>query len=127
MTRCKTVVVHKLPESVSTDHVQDILREVLPSLEEDRPCLVFDFADARKIDSAGIDMLLRCMEEAMKRNGDVKLAAVSPQITVMLEITRVARLFETFDKPSDAIESFHHFPFQAFRQAVTPNKDGVTA
>jgi hypothetical protein len=57
------------------------------------------------------------MEEAMKRNGDVKLAAVSPQAAIILQLTRVDRLFEIFENPSDAVESFHRFPVQAFRQA----------
>ena len=52
---------------------------------------------------------LRCMEEAMKRNGDLKLAALSPQLAVILEMTRVDRLFEIFDNCNDAVESFHRF------------------
>jgi len=79
------------------------------------------------LDSAGIEMLLRCMEEAMKRNGDVKLAAVSPQVTVILELTRVDRLFEIFENPSDAVESFHRFPVQAFRQTTVQGNTGLAS
>jgi anti-anti-sigma factor len=121
MTNCGAVVVKKLPESVSVNEAQQLFRELSPLFTGDRPCIVFDFSEVRQLDSAGIEVLLRCMEEAMKRNGDVKLAAVSPQAAVILQLTRVDRLFEIFEGPSDAVESFHRFPVQAFRQAPAPN------
>jgi len=127
MTNCKAVVVKQLPESVSVNESQQLIRELTPLLDQDVPCLVFDFSEMRQLDSAGIEMLLRCMEEAMKRNGDVKLAAVSPQVKVILELTRVDRLFEIFENPSDAVESFHRFPVQAFRQTEVPGNTGLAA
>jgi len=127
MTNCKAVVVKQLPESVSVNESQQLIRELTPLLDQDVPCLVFDFSEMRQLDSAGIEMLLRCMEEAMKRNGDVKLAAVSPQVKVILELTRVDRLFEIFENPSDAVESFHRFPVQAFRQTTVPGNTGLAS
>jgi anti-anti-sigma factor len=127
MANSKAVIVKKLPESVSVNESHQLFRELAPVLEEDRPRVVFDFSEVLKIDSAGIEMLLRCMEEAMKRNGDVKLAAVSDQVAVILELTRVDRLFEIFENPSDAVESFHRFPVQAFRQTTAPANTGLAA
>jgi anti-sigma B factor antagonist len=117
--------VKQLPESVSLGQAQQLYQELAPLLDGDRPCLVFDFSEVRQLDSAGIEMLLRCMEEAMKRNGDVKLAAVSPQVAIVLELTRVDRLFEIFEKPSDAVESFHRFPVQAFRDTTASKEFGT--
>jgi anti-sigma B factor antagonist len=127
MTNSRPVVVKQLPDRVSVNETQQLFRELAPLFEGDRPCLVFDFSEVRQLDSAGIEMLLRCMEEAMKRNGDVKLAAVSPQVTVILELTRVDRLFEIFENPSDAVESFHRFPVQAFRQTTVPGNTGLAS
>ena len=127
MTNSRPVVVKQLPDRVSVNETQQLFRELAPLFEGDRPCLVFDFSEVRQLDSAGIEMLLRCMEEAMKRNGDVKLAAVSPQVTVILELTRVDRLFEIFENPSEAVESFHRFPVQAFRQTTVPGTSGLAS
>ena len=127
MTNSRPVVVKQLPDRVSVNETQQLFRELALLFEGDRPCLVFDFSEVRQLDSAGIEMLLRCMEEAMKRNGDVKLAAVSPQVTVILELTRVDRLFEIFEKPSDAVESFHRFPVQAFRQTTVQGNTGLAS
>ena len=125
MTTCRTVTVKPLPECVSRNEAQEILREVEPVLEVDRPCLVFDFSEVQRIDSAGVEMLLRCMEEAMKRNGDVKLGAVSPAVAVILELTRVDRLFEIFERVPDAVESFHRFPVEAFRSSAEHSLDNA--
>jgi anti-sigma B factor antagonist len=121
MTTGKPVVVKQLPEHLGVRQSQDFFRELQPVLEMDRPRLVFDFGAVRHLDSTGVELLLRCMEEAMKRNGDLKLAALSPQIAVILEMTRVDRLFEIYGNSNDAVESFHRFPPQALQP---PNVDG---
>jgi hypothetical protein len=61
------------------------------------------------MDAAGVDMLLHCMAEIMKRDGELKLAAVSPQASVVLELTRTDRLFEVFETSGDAVRSFYRF------------------
>lgn len=51
-------------------------------------------------------MLLNCMAEAMKRDGDIKLASLSPASAAILELMRVDRLFEVFDTSEEAVRSF---------------------
>jgi len=116
MTTSRPVIVRQLPESVGLRQAQDLARELERFLKDDHPCLVFDFSNVRHIDSAGIEMLLRCMEEAMKRDGDLKLAAIPPPIAVILKLTRVDCLFEIFSKASDAVESYSRFPVHSFPQ-----------
>jgi hypothetical protein len=45
----------------------------------------------------------------MKRNGDVKLAAVGSACAVLFELMRVDRLFEIFDTAEAAVRSFQIF------------------
>ena len=63
-------------------------------------------------------MLLHCLEEALKRDGDLKLAALSPQADVILEIMRVARVFEAFRTSEEAVRSFTTVPEDAVGQAT---------
>jgi hypothetical protein len=82
-------------------------------------------------------MLLQCMAEVMKRDCDLKLAAVSPQAAVVLELTRTDRFFEIYETWSDAVKSFSRFvpsamryqPFGAIPSAGTPSvaTDGSNA
>ena len=104
------VIVMQLPEQLTHAEVKAFCSELQPLLENDRPRIVLDASQVRYVDSAGVEMLLHCMEEAMKRDGDVKLAAVSPEAAVILELMRVDRLFEVFDSTDEAVQSFHAFP-----------------
>jgi len=113
MSSQKPVVVKQLPEQVKLGQVQGLMREIAPLFKDDRPRIVFDFSQVHQIDSAGVDMLLHCVEEAMKRDGDLKLAAVPPESAVILELTRVDRLFEIFDTVEEAVHSFDGFPVQS--------------
>jgi anti-sigma B factor antagonist len=60
--------------------------------------------------------LLRCLEEVLKRDGDLKLAALSPEAEVILEIMRVARVFEAFPTSEEAARSFNAIPTDAIPQ-----------
>ena len=103
------VVVMELPEQLSHAHIRSLLRELQPFLESDRPRLVLQCSQVRHMDSAGVEMLLDCMQEAMKGDGDLKLAAVSPAAGAILELMRVDRLFEIFDTEREAVQSFDEF------------------
>jgi hypothetical protein len=58
------------------------------------------------------------MNQTMRHDGDLKLAALSPQAAVVLELTRTGRLFEIYDNSTDAARSFSCFlPNTLRRQA----------
>jgi anti-sigma B factor antagonist len=103
------VIVMELPEKLNHETVESFLNELQPLLEDDRPCVVLDCSQIQYLDSAGVETLLHCLEEAMKRDGDLKLAAVSPASAVILELMRVDRLFEVFETADQAVRSFQIF------------------
>jgi anti-sigma B factor antagonist len=109
------VIIMELPEQLKQREVKTFMLELQPLLDNARPCIVLDCSKIQDIDSAGVEMLLQCLELAMKRDGDLKLAAVSPASAIILELMRVDRLFEVFDTPEEATRSF-----QTFSPVVTP-------
>ncbi len=121
MSSGRAVVVKQLPEKFSVEQARNLLLEVDPSLKTDRPRLVLDCSQVRRLDSAGVQALLYCLEEAMKRNGDVKLAAVPRAAAEILELTKVDSLFESFDTPIEAVNSFYQFPAQGFAAPLQPD------
>jgi anti-sigma B factor antagonist len=100
------VIVMELPERLNQVEVKAFLNELEPLLEAERPSIVLDCSQVQHMDSAGVEMLLYCLEQAMKRDGDLKLAAVPPTSAVILELMRVDRLFEVFDTAEAAVRSF---------------------
>ena len=113
----RLVAVKQLPEKLSVKQGRVFFREVESCLKADRPRLVLDCSKVQQLDSTGIQVLLRCLEEALKRNGDVKLAEIPPGAAATLELTRVDRLFEVFGSTADAVNSFQQFPLKPFQPA----------
>jgi anti-sigma B factor antagonist len=120
VTRRKPVIVKTLPEESSGEQAQRFVYEIKSCIQADRPRVVLDCSRVLQFDIAGIQVLLHCLEEAMKRNGDVKLAAIPPGAGKILERTGVVNLFEVFDNTLDAVESFHRLPLNTLREAVRP-------
>ena len=116
----KVVIVQQLPERLSVEEGRRFLLQVESALQEDRPRVVLDCSILRQIDSAGIHVLLECLEGAMKRNGDVKLAAIPSAVFAVLKVTQVDTLFEAFDNIPEAVESFQHISAPILPEAVQP-------
>lgn len=126
METSRPVVVKRMPERLNLRTARQFEREVQPFLTSDRPQVVFDLSQVRHLDAAGVDMLLRCMTQAMKRDGDLKLAALSGHALTILELTRTDRLFEMYETSTDAVRSFTYFLPNAMRPfpVVPPMLDG---
>lgn len=112
------VVVMQVPEVLNVREVRNFMDELGPLLESNRPRIVLDCSQVRSMESAGVEMLLRCLEEVLKRDGDLKLASLSPEAEVILELMRVARVFETFQTCEDAVRSFNAIPADAVPQST---------
>ncbi len=120
METSRPVVIKRMPERLNLKQARALLRELQPILTSDRPQVVFDMSQVRHLDAAGVDMLLHCMTETMKRDGDLKLAALSEQAAVILELTRTDRLFEIYNSSAEAMRSFSHFLPGAMRHGDLP-------
>jgi anti-anti-sigma regulatory factor len=73
----------------------------------DRPCVVIDCSKVHQMDRFAMHLLLCCLEEAIKRDGDVKLANLSADALDALKMMRVDRLFEIYATESEAVNSFY--------------------
>jgi anti-anti-sigma factor len=109
METSRPVVVKRMPERVNQREARKFFADVQPFLTSDRPQLVFDLSQVRQLDAAGVEMLLRCVAEVMKRDGDLKLASLSRQAIMVLELTRTDRLFEIYENSTEAARSFSGF------------------
>lgn len=105
----RPVFVKRIPERLNNREAKAFLREMEKVVNSDRPQLVFDCSQVRQIDAAGIEMLLHCLSRSVRHDGDLKLAAVSPQMEIVLQMTRTDRLFEIYDTATDAVLSFSRF------------------
>lgn len=105
----RPVIVKRVPERMNARGAREFLNEIRELFRTDRPQIVLDLSPVKQLDIAGVESLLQIMRETMRRDGDVKLAAPSPEAAVVLEMTRSDRLFEIHQTSTDAVRSFSSF------------------
>ncbi len=105
----RPVVVKRVPSRLNARQARIFMLEMDKVVNSDRPQLVFDCSQVTQVDAAGVETLLHCLSRAIRHDGDLKLAAVSPQMEIVLQMTRTDRLFEIYDSATDAVLSFSRF------------------
>src|SRR5579862_8343490 len=103
----RLVTVEQLPEITSEAQGRRFLGRIQDRMSDRRPGLVLDCSGHSQMDKPVLHLLLSCLEEAMKRNGDARLVAVSPSAQAKLKLIGADRLFQIFASNADAVNSFH--------------------
>jgi len=102
----RTISIRKLPAKLDSAHQKALYQELESCINVDRPSVVLDCSMVAEFDRRAIHLLLCCLEEAMKRNGDVRLAALQPAAQSLLKSTGLDAIFQAFDDISEAVDSF---------------------
>jgi len=117
-TPLRTVHVHQIPEKVTQGEEKFFLRDLQGNLDAERPKIVLDCSRIQSMDIATIRLLLSCLEVVMKRNGDVRLAALAATDEASLGYAGIKRLFETYKTTADAVNSYHQRPASVLPQML---------
>jgi anti-sigma B factor antagonist len=64
--------------------------------------LVLDMAGVEFVDSSGLGALVGCLKAARQAGGDLRIANVSPQVRMVLELTGMTRVFTPYDSVDEA-------------------------
>ena len=67
--------------------------------------IVLDLEKLVNIDSFGLDALLAVAQKAIERKADIKLANVSPDMQIVLDITKAYRVFDIYPTVAEAAAS----------------------
>lgn len=117
----RTVVVRQLPNQLTPSKIHNFLSDLQVYGETQRPRFVLDCANVWVMDATTINLLLCCLEEVMKSNGDVRLASLHPEAEAVLQLAGVKRLFEVYATVEGAVNSFHQ---RAASIAMLPFAEG---
>ena len=88
-------------DQVGAENFKYVLNERMKSGEK----VVLDLEKLVNIDSFGLDALLAMAQKALDNNSVIKLARVSPDMQIVLDITRVYRVFEIYPTIEEAVAS----------------------
>jgi anti-sigma B factor antagonist len=115
--RKRPVAVMQLPQRLGKKEARHFAREIQQCMNISRPYLVLDCSNVSRLDESVVHLLLHCLEEAMKRNGDVKLVGIQSLSAPALGTTGANRLFEIFTTIADAVNSFHRLSLDPVSEA----------
>lgn len=104
--RHRNITVRQLPATLDAKGRQAFASLLVECINVDRPLLVFDCSRLADLDASAIHFLLCCLEETMKRNGDIRLASLAPHAKARFEMAGADRIFETYDTIADAVDSY---------------------
>ena len=82
------------------------LRSELEPLLENGSKVVFDLGRLDFVDSSGLGVILSSLRRVNGEGGDLKLCSVRPEVRSILELVRLHRVVELFERRDDAIAAF---------------------
>ena len=84
-----------------------ILHEKLHDLiEQGKKKVIIDLAEVEWMNSTGLGILISGVTTLRNSEGELKLANVSEKILSLFEITKLAKVFDTYDSVDNAIDAF---------------------
>ena len=87
-------------DSYSASKVKEELRDAIVKGE---PSVLINLENVPYIDSAGLGTLVSALKTARERGGNVWLAGLTPQVKMVVELTRLHFVFEIFDSVDKAL------------------------
>lgn len=80
------------------------LREaVLALTEQEVPRVVVDLAQVSFMDSTGLGALVGCLRQVNARGGELRLAAATPRVVKVFEITDLTRVLPLYPSLDEAV------------------------
>ena len=88
------------------DHVgAENFKYVLSERMKEGEKIVLDLEKLINIDNYGLDALLAMAQKAVENNSVIKLARVSADMQIVLDITKVYRVFDIYSSIEEAVAS----------------------
>lgn len=101
------IVVEKVNLSRATlKEAEDFKRTLIRDIESGKKRIVVDLADCEFIDSTFLGALVVSLKKITALGGDLKLVGFQPNVRSMFELTRMYRVFESFETKEEAVASF---------------------
>ncbi len=113
---CGRVYVIKCSGKIVAGEESRILEAALTRTLQDSNRVVLNVADASRVDSSGMGLLVRFLCRIKNNGGDFRLAAPQPFLRSLLDMTKLSAIFRIYDTEEDAIVSF-------LKEPAVPGKD----
>lgn len=100
------IIILKCEGSLDADNVAAFKKTAYDLLDKGSLKFVLDATSIDFVDSMGLGVLISMLRRVKQKDGDIKIAALAPDVKTIFEITKLYRLFDVCDTPKEAISKF---------------------
>ncbi len=93
----------KLVFGDDTSFLRDMVKDSLKS----NPRLVLNLSKVTYVDSSGLGMLVALNASSRSSGGSLKIAGMTGRVNDLVQLTRLASIFELYDSAEDAAATFN--------------------
>ena len=108
----KDIRVLAAPERLDSASASDFKTQAADRVEG-ASGLIVDFGKTRFVDSVGLGTLVNLLKACNRQGVELVLAALTPQVRQIFELTRLYRLFDVFDTVEQARAALENGPAPA--------------
>lgn len=102
----RDVLILRADGGIDSTNAEDVMSELTQLVESGIRKLVVDCSSLRHLSSSGVAALVRMHKKLATAGGHSKVAAVQGTVFRLLELTKLAELFEIYPTVEDALEAF---------------------
>ena len=104
-TRMGVDIVH-FPGDLDAAQMVKVKNRLARLLKKNRKKLLLDLSQTRRVELAGVGILVDRLRTVRALNGDIKFCNMSPEVRCSLEMIGINGLIESFRSEEEAIRSF---------------------
>ncbi len=95
-------------ERASVNEANELKARLNEAMDEGFTKVIVDLSECEFVDSSFLGVLVSSLKRLAKSEGDLKLVGFRPAVRSMFELTRLFRVFETFNNLQEAVKSYTH-------------------
>jgi anti-sigma B factor antagonist len=100
------VTILKCSGNLDADNIALFKKAAYDILDKGRVKFVLDASSVEFVDSMGLGVLISMLRRVKQKDGDIKIASLTPDVKTIFEITKLYRLFDLCDSPQEAVTRF---------------------
>ncbi|MFH1675783.1 MAG: STAS domain-containing protein [bacterium] len=90
-------------DNMTAGRTKDDIKALIRAGNKD---IIVDLAGVKYIDSAGMGTLISVLKATRESGGNMRVTSPSTQVRMVLELTRLNKVFEIYDTVDDAVAMF---------------------
>lgn len=100
------VAVIKCAGSLDADSIPVFKKAAYDLFDKGTIKFVLDASQMDFVDSMGLGVLISLLRRVKQKDGDIKVASLTPDVKTVFEITRLYKLFDVYESAKEAVEGF---------------------